>query len=441
MTSRIDATHDPKLRSWVPSANGHDDFPIQNLPLGRFLRASEPDTPADLGVAIGDQILSLTGASDAGLLSGIADDAIELWDSAGGAAFLGLGREVWSAIRHAASLVLQEGSEEGIEAKGLGADLLVPMREATLLLPCDIGDYTDFYASVHHATNVGSMFRPDNALLPNYKWVPIGYHGRASSIVPSGAEVRRPTGQTRPDPNAPPLFGPSKRLDYELELGAVVGVGNDLGQTIPIADVDEHLLGLVLLNDWSARDIQGWEYQPLGPFLAKNFVTTISPWIVTMDALAPFRVGRATRPEGDPAPLPYLDDATDAREGGFDIQLEVSITTRAMREKKLAPFRVSRGNFRDMYWTVAQMLAHHASNGCNLRPGDLLGSGTISGPEPESRGCLLERTWGGKEKLALPSGEERAFLEDGDEVVFRGWCEAPGRARIGFGECRGMVRG
>jgi fumarylacetoacetase len=441
MTSRIDATHDPKLRSWVASANGHDDFPIQNLPVGRFLRAAEPDAPADLGVAIGDQILSLTGASDAGLLPEVAADAVDRWDAEGSAAFLGLGREVWSAVRHGASLILQEGTEEGNEAKGLREDLLVPMTGARLLLPCDIGDYTDFYASVHHATNVGSMFRPDNPLLPNYKWVPIGYHGRASSIVPSGAIVPRPTGQTRPDPNAPPIFGPSKRLDYELELGAVVGVGNELGHTIPIGGIDEHLFGLVLLNDWSARDVQGWEYQPLGPFLAKNFLTTISPWIVTMEALAPFRVPRALRPADDPAPLPYLDDPTDAREGGFDIQLEVSIATKTMRAKGMAPFRVSRGNFRDMYWTVAQLLAHHASNGCNLRPGDLLGSGTISGPAPESRGCLLERTWGGKEKLALPSGEERAFLEDGDEVLFRGWCEAPGRVRIGFGECRGVVRG
>jgi fumarylacetoacetase len=294
---------------------------------------------------------------------------------------------------------------------------------------------------VHHATNVGAMFRPDNPLLPNYKWIPIGYHGRASSIVPSGATVVRPMGQTRPDQEKPPVFGYSKRLDYELELGAIVGVGNDLGRPIMIEHAAEHLFGMVLLNDWSARDIQGWEYQPLGPFLAKNFLSTISPWIITMDALAPFRAPRSARPAGDPAPLDYLDDADDAKHGGIDVTLEVLLSTKAMREQGHGDFRVSRGNFTEMYWTVAQMLTHHASNGCNLRPGDLLGSGTISGPAPDSRGCLLERTMGGKEKLKLPSGEERSFLEDGDEVIIRGWCERAGYARIGFGECRGMIQG
>ena len=439
MTRPIDQTHDAKLRSWVASANGHAEFPIQNLPLGRFLRSADPDAPPDLGVAIGDQILSLTGAADAGVLPGIASDAVDIWDAEGSAAFLQIGPEAWTALRQGVSLVLQEGTEEGEEAKGMAADLLIPMRDATMLLPCDIGDYTDFYASVHHATNVGALFRPDNPLLPNYKWVPIGYHGRASSIVPSDAPVPRPMGQLRPDAEKPPVFAPCKRLDYELEIGAVVGMGNELGRSIPIEHASEHLFGVVLLNDWSARDIQAWEYQPLGPFLAKNFLTTISPWIVTMEALAPFRVARAPRPAGDPQPLDYLDDADDAKQGGIDINLEVLLTTRTMREQGHAPFRVSKGNFKEMYWTVAQMLTHHASNGCNLRPGDLLGSGTISGPTPDSRGCLLERTSGGKEKLKLPSGEERTFLEAGDEVSFRGWCERKGYARIGFGECRGMV--
>ena len=441
MTRPIDETHDPKLRSWVASANGHPDFPIQNLPLGRFLRKNDPDAPPDIGIAIGDQILSLTGAADAGVLPGVAGDAVDIWDAEGTGAFLQLGQEAWSSIRQGASLALQLGTEEGEEARSLQADLLVPIAEATMLLPCDIGDYTDFYASVHHATNVGAMFRPDNPLLPNYKWIPIGYHGRASSIVPSGAPVVRPMGQTRPDQEKPPVFGHSKRLDYELELGAIVGVGNELGRPIMIEHAAEHLFGMVLLNDWSARDIQGWEYQPLGPFLAKNFLTTISPWIVTMDALAPFRAPRSARPAGDPAPLDYLDDADDAKAGGIDVTLEVLLSTKAMREQGHGDFRVSRGNFTEMYWTVAQMLTHHASSGCNLRPGDLLGSGTISGPAPESRGCLLERTVGGKEKLRLPSGEERSFLEDGDEVIIRGWCERTGAARIGFGECRGMVQG
>jgi fumarylacetoacetase len=321
----------------------------------------------------------------------------------------------------------------------MAAELLVPMDQVELVMPADVGDYTDFYASIHHATNVGSMFRPDNPLLPNYKYVPIGYHGRASSLVVSGANVRRPMGQLRPDPNAPPVFGPSRSLDYELELGAVVGVGNELGRTIPIEHADDHVFGLVLLNDWSARDIQSWEYQPLGPFLAKNFTSTVSPWIVTLEALAPFRAPAAKRPAGDPEPLEYLADADDQKQGGYDISLEVLIRSASMRERGIAPMRVSRGNFQTMYWTVAQLLAHHASNGCNLRPGDLLGSGTISGPEKECRGCLLEMTWRGKEPLKLPTGESRAFLEDGDEVIFRGWCEKPGFARIGFGECRGAI--
>jgi len=302
-----------------------------------------------------------------------------------------------------------------------------------------VGDYTDFYASIDHATNVGSMFRPDNALLPNYKWVPIGYHGRASSIVPSGTPVRRPSGQTREESSSPPVFGPSRRLDYELEVGAIIADGNALGAPIPIASAEQHVAGLCLVNDWSARDIQAWEYQPLGPFLAKSFATTLSPWIVTLDALAPFRVPATDRPEGDPAPLPYLDDAADRSKGGFDVSLEVLLSTRRMREDGVPPWRASAGSFAAMYWTLAQMVAHHTSNGCNLQPGDLLASGTVSGPTKESRGCLLERTWRGSEPIALPTGESRRFLEDGDEVIMRAWCERDGRRRIGFGECRGIV--
>jgi fumarylacetoacetase len=293
-----------------------------------------------------------------------------------------------------------------------------------------IGDYTDFYASVHHATNVGSMFRPDNPLLPNYKWVPIGYHGRASSIVVSGTPVKRPQGQTRDDANAPPTFGPSKRLDYEMELGFFIGRGNNLGDPIPVSEALDHVFGFCLVNDWSARDLQTWEYQPLGPFLAKNFATSISPWIVTLDALDPFRIPATPRPEGDPEPLPHLQDNVV-----FDITVEVWLRTTKMPE----PVRLSRGTFRDMYWTVAQLVAHHSSNGCNLMPGDLLASGTISGPAKDSRGCLLELTWRGTEPLQLPSGETRKFLESGDEVILRAYCEKEGTARIGFGECRGTV--
>jgi fumarylacetoacetase len=315
----------------------------------------------------------------------------------------------------------------------------VRTNDVKLLLPAHVGDYSDFYASIHHATNVGSMFRPDNPLLPNYKWVPIGYHGRASSIVPSGTPVIRPAGQTRDGEAAVPAFGPSRRLDYEMEVGAYIGVGNVLGKPIPIAKAESHVAGLCLVNDWSARDLQTWEYQPLGPFLAKNFATTVSPWIVKLDALEPFRFPAFTRAPEDPEPLPHLRDARNQREGGFDITLDVLLRTRRMREADLPAVRVSRGSFTSMYWTVAQLVAHHASNGCNLRPGDLLASGTVSGPTKESRGCLLERTWKGTEPLELPSGETRRFLEDGDEVIMRGWCDRAGARRIGFGEAVGAI--
>ncbi|HVE71439.1 MAG TPA: fumarylacetoacetase [Thermoanaerobaculia bacterium] len=304
------------------------------------------------------------------------------------------------------------------------------IANAEMLLPVDIGDYTDFYASVHHATNVGSMFRPDNPLLPNYKWVPIGYHGRSSSIVVSGTPVKRPSGQLKDDGD--PFVGKTKRLDYEMELGIVIGAGNAMGESIAAADALDHVFGFCLVNDWSARDVQTWEYQPLGPFLAKNFATSISPWIVTVDALEPYRTKAAPRAEGDPQPLPYLDDDT-----AFDITVEVWLRAKSMSE----PVRLSRGNFRDMYWTVAQLVAHHTVNGCNLRPGDLLASGTISGPDKDARGCLLELTWRGTEPIQLPNGETRRFLEDGDEVILRGYCERPGLPRIGFGECKGVVIG
>jgi fumarylacetoacetase len=312
------------------------------------------------------------------------------------------------------------------------AQHLSPIAAAQFELPCPIGDYTDFYASIHHATNVGRMFRPDNPLLPNYKWLPVGYHGRASSIVVSGTPIRRPGGQIADTPAGPPVYGKSRRLDYELEIGAFLGPGNQLGETIPIAEAAGHIAGICLLNDWSARDIQTWEYQPLGPFLAKSFATSISPWVVTMDALEPFRRAPEPRPPGDPAPLPHL--ATTAADA-LDITLEVWLRSAQMP----GPMRISCGKFAQLYWTLSQMVAHHSSNGCNLRPGDLIGSGTVSGPEKENRGCLLEATWRGTEPIELPTGEQRRFLEDGDEVILRGWCEAPGYRRIGLGECRGVV--
>jgi fumarylacetoacetase len=344
---------------------------------------------------------------------------------------MALGGAAATELRRELSRRLREGADPLPSA-------LVPIRDAELFVPARIGDYTDFYASVFHASNVGSMFRPDNALLPNYKWVPIGYHGRASSIVASGTDVRRPSGQTR-EPDKPPVFGPTRRLDYELEVGAFIGQGNALGAPLSIESADEHLFGLCLVNDWSARDVQTWEYQPLGPFLAKNFATTISPWVVTRDALAPFRVAAFRRPDGDPRPLSHLFSERDASLGGFDITLEVRLSSAAMRAKGLKPMLVSRGTFAQMYWTVAQLITHHASNGCNLRPGDLLASGTVSGPEKESRGCLLERTWRGTEPLTLPTGEARAFLEDGDEVTMSGYCDTDGARRIGFGTCAGRV--
>lgn len=438
MTTRIDDTHRADLVSWVETAQASGtDFPIQNLPLGCVRTSGESARP---GVAIGDAILDLGAVRDASLLSAELGDLIARCRDEGSLnSLLAAGDEALLALRRQVSALLRADTAEGKGAGAVRERLLVPFEGAELLVPARIGDYTDFYASIHHATNVGSMFRPDNALLPNYKYVPIGYHGRASSIVASGRTVRRPQGQTRDDASAPPSFGPTRRLDYELEVGAFVGSGNALGAAIPLCDAERHVAGLCLVNDWSARDIQAWEYQPLGPFLAKNFATTVSPWVVTLAALAPFRVPAQKRDASDPAPLPYLSDDANERAGGFAITLEVLLSSARMRGDGYKPMRVSLGNFRTMYWTVAQLVTHHASNGCNLQPGDLLASGTVSGAAPDSRGCLLERTWRGTEPLQLPTGETRRFLEDGDEVIMRGWCERAGFRRIGFGECRGVV--
>ncbi|HEX6643640.1 MAG TPA: fumarylacetoacetase [Gemmatimonadales bacterium] len=437
MSRPIDDTHDPALRSWITSANAAGaDFPVQNLPFGIFRRRGTAGRPR-VGVAIGDRILDVVACRRAAYLSAVAEPC----DAPSLNRLLAAGPEAWAALRRELSQLLRDGSYRAREMREREDELLVPMADAELLLPAEVGDYTDFYASVHHATNVGSMFRPDNPLLPNYKHVPIGYHGRASSLVVSGTPVRRPEGQSKAAAADVPSFGPSRMLDYELEVGALVGPGNRLGTAIPIAEAESHLFGVVLVNDWSARDIQGWEYQPLGPFLAKNFATSVSPWVVTLDALAPFRVPAAERPAGDPAPLPYLSDPANAAHGGIAISLEVWIATAGMRERGEAPALLSRGSFATMYWTLAQMLAHHASNGCNLRPGDLIASGTVSGPGRDERGCLLELTWRGAEPLSLPGGESRTFLEDGDEVILRGYCERDGRVRIGLGECRGMVTG
>ena len=436
MTRLLDDTHRADLASWVQSAQTRDtDFPIQNLPLGCF-RAG--DRSARPGIAIGDQILDLTAAAGqldatpAALIARCTED--ESLNP-----ILAAGAGVLSLLRRSVSTLLRADTPEGTRARANEASLLVPAVSAELLVPARIGDYTDFYASIHHATNVGSMFRPDSPLLPNYQWVPIGYHGRASSVIASGQAVRRPTGQTRDEGAVTPTVGPTQRLDYELEVGAFIAAGNALGRPIPIGQAEDHVAGLCLVSDWSARDVQTWEYQPLGPFLSKSFATSVSPWIVSLDALAPFRSPAFARPAGDPAPLPYLSDPGNERAGGFDITLEVLLSSTRMRAEGHAPVRVSRGSFATMYWTVAQLVAHHTSNGCNLQPGDLVASGTVSGPTVESRGCLLERTWRGSEPFALPTGEARRFLEDGDEVIMRGWCERSGHRRIGFGECRAIV--
>jgi fumarylacetoacetase len=417
---RIDHTHDPATRSWVESANVEGcDFPIQNLPFGRFREVDDPDWR--IGVAIGDQVLDLRSA---GLIN--HSDINRL---------MRLLPEVRRELRQAVHAALASGSAQLARLR----QALVPMTRALMGVPCRIGDYTDFYVGIHHATAVGRLFRPDNPLLPNYKWVPIGYHGRASTILPSGQGFRRPMGQIKPPQAGAPVLGPSQRLDHELELGIIIGRPNVLGQPVPIEEAEDHVFGLTLFNDWSARDIQGWEYQPLGPFLSKNFASTISPWIVTMDALAPFR--RAfVRPAGDPAPLPYLDSAINRSHGAIDVQLEVALQTASMRQAGQAAECISRSNFGDAaYWTAAQLVAHHTVNGCGLSSGDLFGTGTLSGPHPSQAGSLLELTQGGTQAIALGNGETRTFLQDGDGVALHGFCERSGFRRIGFGECFAVV--
>jgi fumarylacetoacetase len=433
----LDETHDSKVQSWVESANSAaSDFPIQNLPFGIFRRLGEGGA-ARVGVAIGDRILDLYRMQSDGLL---AAESIRIAANACASnslnALMSLGAIPRRALRRHLYAILRE--DASASDRQVASQHLVAQADVDLLLPADVGDYTDFYASIFHATNVGKLFRPDNPLLPNYKHIPIGYHGRASSLIPSRSTVRRPWGQTR-EGEADPQFAPTKALDYELELGFFVSTGNSLGETIPIAEAEEHIFGICLVNDWSARDIQAWEYQPLGPFLGKSFATSLSPWVVTMEALAPFRAAAFPRAEGDPTPLPYLSNPIDQQLGGLDLWLEVSLLSPRMHEAGAGPLVLGRSNFKDMYWTMAQMLTHHASNGCNLRPGDLLASGTVSGADKTARGCLLELTSRGKEPVTLPTGEQRKFLEDGDEVILRGFCEREGFRRVGWGSCSGKI--
>jgi fumarylacetoacetase len=417
-------------QSWVTSANNPvSDFPIQNLPYGVF-RYRERNR---IGVAIGDQILNLHACVEAGLLSVLPEEIVESCRMDRLNQLMSLGSNAWSTLRREVMSLLDAGASERRRVE----PHLIPMREVVMQLPAQIGDYTDFYASIDHATRVGRLFRPDQPLLPNYKYVPIGYHGRASSIVVSGESIRRPNGQTKSPEAASPTYGPTTALDYEVEVGIFVGKGNPLGHSIPIAEAERHIFGLCLVNDWSARDIQPWEYQPLGPFLAKSFATTVSPWVVSLEALAPYRVAARQRAENEPTLLPYLTSAKAHRDG-IDLTVEAYIQSARMRQENREPARISRGNLRDLYWTLGQLVAHHTSNGCNLRPGDLLATGTISGSDAGSEGCLLEKRHN-PEPVRLPTGETRAFLEDGDRVILRAYCSMPGSPRIGFGECSGTV--
>jgi len=430
----VNATHDPALSSWVESANApQGDFPIQNLPFASCRRAGSTEAFRG-GVAIGDQVLDLAALHALGVMEGAAAEALAAGSAPALNALMGQGARASSALRAALCAALRSGAALAPRLR----PLLIPQSAVEFRVPADVGDFTDFYASIHHATAVGRLFRPDNPLLPNYKWVPIAYHARASSVRVSGFDLHRPVGQLLPPGAQQPQLAASRRLDYELEVGVYVGEGNALGSNVPLEQAERHIFGLCLLNDWSARDIQAWEYQPLGPFLAKNFATTVSPWIVTLEALAPFRTPWA-RPASEAAPLPYLDAPAMRSHGGIDVRLEVWLQSAAMRAAGVPAQRLSHSSLRDSWWTLAQMLTHHTTNGCNLKPGDLLGTGTQSGPQPEEAGSLLELTAGGKQPLRLAGGEQRAFLEDGDRVTLRGWCERHGYARIGFGEATGTV--
>jgi fumarylacetoacetase len=450
MTYEINETHDPDLKSWVESANSPDtDFPIQNLPFC-LISSDNHACYVEIAVRIGDELVRLYACNDEGLFEDVFEEPYSVkpkyyrasdfvFASSKLTGLMQSDSRKRNAFRQRLVQILREDADEVTRDKIRSHMIPVAEGDLEIWVPTNIGDYTDFYCSIYHATNVGSMFRPDNPLMPNYKYIPIAYHGRASSIVVSGTDIKRPKGQNRSDAEKPPVFMPARNLDYEMELGFFVGRGNELGEAISIGEAEDHIFGVCLVNDWSARDIQAWEYQPLGPFLAKNFATTISPFVVTMEALAPFRTKAFERDPNDPQPLDYLKNEQDQQFGGLDINLEVYIQTEKMRNEKIEPHLLSRSNTKDLYWTIGQMLTHHASNGCNLQTGDLMATGTVSGKEKHERGCLLELTWRGKEPIDLPSGEQRRFLEDGDEIIMKGFCEREGFRRIGLGECRGRI--
>jgi fumarylacetoacetase len=434
--SVIDETHDPRRESWVTSANGHREFPIQNLPFGVF---SPPGGAPRGGVAIGDMVFDLATALEARLFSGEAEKAAEAAAGPVLNPLMALGAPARLALRKRVSELLAADTAERAKIEAMAGRLLHPAGQCTLHLPAAIGEFTDFFAGIHHARNGGRRRDPNNPLSPNYKYVPVAYHSRASSVRPSNVPIRRPNGQRKAPDEPAPTYGPCRKLDYELELAVWIGPGNAQGEPIPIGRAAEHIFGLGLVNDWSARDVQGWESQPLGPFLGKNFGSTVSPWIVTTEALAPFRVAQPARPDGDPNPLPHLWDAADQREGAFEIALEAFLLSEGLRTKRLPPHLMSASNTTDLYWTLAQLVTHHTSGGCNLRPGDLFGTGTISGPAREGYGSLMELSEDGTRSTMLESGEIRTFLEDDDEVIFRAHCDKPGFVSIGFGECRGRI--
>lgn len=431
-----DFTHDPRLRSWVATASAASDFPLQNLPFGVVAGTTGValhDAPRGV-VRIGDAVLDLQGLAASRLLIGDAQAAAEAAAHGALNALFALGPAPRVALRRMLHSLLVEGAPH----RETVARLLTPLSEVDVLLPARIGDYTDFYVGINHARNIGALFRPDDPLLPNYKWMPVGYHGRASSVRASGTPITRPHGQLKTSDVPAPVLAPTRRMDFELELGVWIGQGNRLGEPVRLDDAESHVAGYCLLNDWSARDIQAWEYQPLGPFLAKSFGTTISPWVITPEALVPFRIP-VGRSDDDPTPLSYLDSSWHRSHGGLYVEMHVLIRTAQMRENGESPHLITHSSSRHMYWSVAQMITHHSSNGCNLRPGDLLGSGTISGPTVGSEGSLMELSQGGNNPITLPNGETRAFLEDGDEVILTAKAHRPGAATIGFGECAGVV--
>ncbi len=436
---QLNHTHNPQARAWLASSNeAGTDFPIQNLPFGVFRRAGS-DEAFRGGVAIGDQLVDLAAVVAAQLLHGLAQQAAQACAKPALNDFLAMGQPAWRALRHALFDALVDVPKHAANAIEAWRACLVPQALVKFTVPTRVANYTDFYTSIHHARNVGRVMRPDDPLTPNFQWLPIAYHGRASSVVISGTPFHRPMGQALPPGSRTPVYGPCARLDYELEMGFYVGPGNAMGEPVPLAQAEDHIFGMCLLNDWSARDHQFWEMAPLGPFLGKNFCTSVSPWIVTLEALAPFRVP-FSHPADEPQPLPYLDTAANRSHGGVDVQLEVLLQTQQHRATGVAPDRLSATSFRHQYWTIAQMVAQHTVGGCNLLPGDLLGTGTISGPSAAEAGAMVELSRGGTVAIDLPgTGEQRRFLEDGDQVILRGWCEKPGAARIGFGRCEGQV--